>query len=349
MMSRVRSAWLAVLGGRSGNLILATTLALLALLILRPTYFTLDNLRVIILNMSSVGIASVGMALLVISGNVDLSTGAIFAAAAFVAAWLALQLPAWAAIAGGLAAGGVLGCINGVLVRRIQVSPVIVTLGSSTVIRGMMLVLTKGMGIHGIPPEFFVFGRATPLGIPSQIWILVVIAIIGHAILSQTTLGNHIYAVGGNREASQVAGINIQYTVLGLFALSGILAALSGVLTASRFGSTSIQYGIGFELEVVTAVILGGVAFAGGEGTISGVMLAVAFLGIISTGLVSLGVDPFYTDVVRGGALILSILLEQLRLERNERYRKALAMADFAEQMAARRAAADQASDPAVG
>ncbi|HZQ05854.1 MAG TPA: ABC transporter permease, partial [Anaerolineae bacterium] len=153
----------------------------------------------------------------------------------------------------------------------------------------------------------------------------------------RTTIGRYIYAIGTNREASEVAGINIRLFVLILFAVNGLLAALPGVLAASRFGAASIEYGVGFELQVITAVILGGVAFSGGEGSIKGVMLAVAFLGVMNSGLISLGVDPAYTDVVRGAALVASVLIEQLTQERNERFRRTVAMEDWAAQMKEKR------------
>jgi ribose/xylose/arabinose/galactoside ABC-type transport system permease subunit len=273
------------------------------------------------------------MALLIISGNVDLSIGAIYAAAAVMSAWLALSVSPPLAILGGIILGGLLGLANGALVWRIRVSPIIVTLGTFTIIRGLMVVLTHGRSISGIPPEFFVFGRAVPFGIPTQVLTLILVAVLAYVVLSRTTIGRHIYAIGTNREASAVAGINVRLFVLLLFVVNGALAALPGVLAASRFGAASIEYGVGFELQVITAVILGGVAFSGGEGSIKGVMLAVAFLGVMNSGLISLGVDPAYTDVVRGVALVASVLIEQLTQERNEKFRRTMAMQDWATQM----------------
>ncbi|HZQ09695.1 MAG TPA: ABC transporter permease, partial [Anaerolineae bacterium] len=203
-MNKLRAWFEMIFGGRSGNLLLALTVSLLILAIFRPGYFTLDNLRVIALNVSSIGIASVGMALLIISGNVDLSIGSIYAAAAVMAAWLALSVSPPLAVLGGVLLGALLGLTNGALVWRIRVSPIIVTLGSFTVIRGMMVVLTHGRSIYGIPEDFFVVGRAVPLGIPTQVWTLVIVAVLAHIVLSRTTIGRYIYAIGTNREASEV-------------------------------------------------------------------------------------------------------------------------------------------------
>ena len=248
--------------------------------------------------MSAVGIASIGMAYLIISGNVDLSVGSIYAATAF-AGVAGLELPPPLAFFGGLITGGVLGLINGLLVWRIRVSPIIATLGTLTIFRGMILVMTGGRGISGVPSDFFALGRAVWLGISSHVWILLGLAIVFHIVLSQTTIGRYIYAIGSNRNAAEVSGIRVDRYVIGLFIVNGTVVAISGGLAAS-LGTATVTFGIGFELDVITAVILGGVAFTGGRGDILGVILAVLFLGVINSGLIAVGVDPFWTDVVKG-------------------------------------------------
>jgi ribose transport system permease protein len=333
------------LGNRNINLIAANLLVLILLAIVRPTFFSFNNLRVITLNMSAVGIASIGMAYLIISGNVDLSVGSIYAATAFTSAWLALSLPPTLAFIGGLITGGVLGLINGLLVWRIRISPIIATLGTLAIYRGMILVMSGGRGISGVPSNFFVLGRAVWLGISSHVWILLVLAILFHIVLSKTTIGRYICAIGSNRNAAEVSGISVDRYLIGLFIVNGIVVAVSGVLAASRFGTATVTFGIGFELDVITAVILGGVAFTGGRGNVLGVMLAVLFLGVINSGLIAIGVDPFWTDVVKGGALVFSIGLEQIAEEHNERHRRRIAMAEFAEQQAERAKIGETASE----
>jgi ribose/xylose/arabinose/galactoside ABC-type transport system permease subunit len=158
------------------------------------------------------------------------------------------------------------------------------------------------------------------------VWLFFGMAIIVHLILSKTTLGRYIYAIGGNQEASEAAGIKVHSLVLGAFAVNGLIVGLSAVLAASRYGTASPSFGVGFEFDVITAVILGGVRFTGGEGNILGVMLAVALLGVINSGLVSLGVNPFWTEVVKGGALIAAVGLDQITHEQRQRRRTQLAM-----------------------
>ena len=317
-MRAPRQLFVGAFGGRHGNLLAALVIMLVILAVLHPGYFTLDNVRVVALNQSAVGIVSLGMAYLIIVGQVDLSIGSIFVAAAFMGAFLSDSQPAVVAALGGILLGGALGLANGLAVWRIRVSPIIVTLGSLTLIQGVVLVVTQGHGRVVSNEDFIVLGRGTPLGVPTFIWVLACLSVIAHV------------ATGGNAEAAKVAGIHVRRYHLGLFAFTGCLVGLVGVMTAARFASANITYGATFNLDVITAVILGGVAFTGGEGTVIGVIVAVAFLGVVNSGLIALGVDPFYTDMVKGGALITSVLLEQLTQERNERFRKVLAMAEYA-------------------
>ena len=348
-MTMARRLFLRIFGGRNGNLLAALLVALVILAVFHPRYFSFDNVRVIALNQAAVGIASVGMAYLIILGQVDLSIGSIYAATAFMGAWLSLTEPAPLAILGGVLLGGAIGLANGIAVWRIRVSPIIVTLGSLTLISGLLLVITQGADITVTDGGFIEFGRATPLGLPTFVWVMVIAAIIAHVVLSRTTIGRYIYAIGGNSEAANVAGINVRRYVLALFVLTGCLVGLVGVMTAGRFASANNTYGATFNLDVITAVILGGVAFTGGEGSITGVMVAVVFLGVVNSGLIALGVDPFYTDVVKGGALLVSVLLEQLTQERNERFRRSVAMAEYAAQFSERKEAAAAPGGPRPG
>lgn len=333
---RFRAAYVAAFGDRTGPLVLALAIVLVILAIYSPRYFSVDNIRVVGLNVTSIAIASVGTALLIISGKVDLSLGSIFAATALSAAYMSSILPPWLAIGLGVLVGGLLGWVNGLLVWRIRVSPIIVTLGSLALIKGVLLFVTGGRGVANVPPEFTVLGRSAFLGVPTQLWLLLVIVLLAAVVLGRTTIGRHVYAIGGSAEAAEVAGIPVRRLSLSLFALNGLLVGLAGVIAASRFGTATSQFGVGFELDVITAVILGGVAFTGGEGTIRGVMIAVVFLGVVNSAIISLGVSAYLVDVVKGGALIASVAIDQLTHERREQYRKAIAMAEYAQQVSGR-------------
>jgi ribose/xylose/arabinose/galactoside ABC-type transport system permease subunit len=145
-------------------------------------------------------------------------------------------------------------------------------------------------------------------------------------VLSRTTIGRYLYAIGGNREAAEMAGIPVRRHVLGAFLFNGAIVGLAGVLTASRFDAADPSYGVMFELDVLTAVILGGVAFNGGEGSIGGALLGVAFITIVNSGLVVLGINAYYGDIIKGAALIVAVALDQLVLEQRERHRRTVAM-----------------------
>jgi ribose/xylose/arabinose/galactoside ABC-type transport system permease subunit len=237
-------------------------------------------------------------------------------------------MPAPAALVLGVALATAIGLANGLLVWRISTSPIIITLGSLSLLYGVALLLSHGVNVPDVPDAYTQLGRAHVLGIPSALLAFIVIAIGAALFLATTVPGRHLYAIGGNREASLRVGIRLRRIVLAAFAFNGLLVGLAAIFEASRFGTASPEFGIGLEVDVITAVILGGVAFWGGEGTLTGVLLAVIFLGILESGLVSLGIDPFYADVVRGGALIVAVSLEQFSRERRERQRKALAMAE---------------------
>jgi ribose/xylose/arabinose/galactoside ABC-type transport system permease subunit len=312
--------------GRNLGLAVALALALLVLALFSPKYMTFDNFVVVALQMSFIGIAALGTAHLVIGGNIDLSIGSLFALTAVCAAMLAKVSPPFFALFGAILLGSAIGLLNGALVWRIRLSPIIITLGSLAILRGVVLLLTGGYSVRSVPREFGAMSQARWFGLPMPLWALLGLAVAAHFILAHTTIGRHLFAIGGNRAACEAAGIPVRRLVLGSFLVNGGIVGLSGALAASRFGSASPSFGLALELDVITAVILGGVAFTGGEGNVLGVMLAVALLGVINSGIVSLGIDPHYAEVVKGATLIAAVTLDQLSLEARERYRKLAAM-----------------------
>lgn len=313
-------------GGRNLGLLLTLVLALLIVSVLSPQYLSVDNLLVVALQVSFIGIASLGTALLIISGNVDLSIGSQYALCAVASAMLAKTIPVPFAWIGGVVLGAILGLLDGLMVWRINISPIIITLGTLTIFRGIALRVTNGFGVRGVPKSFSLLGQARLFGVPSPVWVLMFLGILAHIVLHKTTQGRHLFALGGNKLAAEAAGINGKRLVLTTFAINGVLVGISAVLAASRFGTAAPTFGVGFELDVIAAVILGGIAFTGGEGTITGAILAVVLLGVINSGLISLGIDPHYAQMVKGAALIIAVTLDQLTQDRQERHRKRLAI-----------------------
>lgn len=293
-------------------------------------FLTFANLRVIGLNVSFVGIAAIGAALLMIGGQIDLSIGSIFALSAVVSALLAAAIPPVIAITCGVATGGLVGLMNGLIVWRINISPIIVTLGSLTFFRGVVLILTGDSSVSGVDPSFSLLGRASLFGIPLPVVLFAVLAATSTLILAKTQIGLHIRAFGDDRQAAEFAGLNGRRITLGLFATGGMMAGLAGVLAASRLGGASPNFAIGFELEVITAVVLGGVAITGGEGRMTGVLLSVILLGLVTSGITAMGLDPNIGRLVVGGALVAAVAINQIGQERHARKQRRQAMEEFA-------------------
>ena len=318
---------------RNLSLLIAVVIAVTIVSAQRPSYLSYSNFLIVGLQMSFVAIAALGMTTLIISGYIDLSIGSMFGLTAVVSALLARDgWPAALAILTAIALTGAIGFLNGLVVWRISISPIIITLGSLTLIRGVVYLLTHGFAITGVPDSFGAFGQAKPLGVPMPVAIFVILAPVTAFILSRTTVGRYIFAIGGSREASQALGLPVRRLVLATFAVNGLLVGLSAALASSRFVGADPNFGVGMELDVITAVILGGVAFSGGEGGIGGVVLAVVLLGVINSGIISMGIDPFYANVVKGAVLIIAVAVDQLVHEQRERYQRSMAMRDAGEE-----------------
>lgn len=312
--------------GRNAGLLVTIGVLVAIIASKRPDYISYDNFLVIALEMSFIMIAALGTAVLMIGGNIDLSIGAIFALSAVVTSLLVNHVGLPVALALGILTAGFVGLLNGILVWRIRLSPLIVTLGTMTLIKGVVLVLTNGYSIAGVDASLGALGARRLLGIPIPVVVALVLIPICAVMLHRTTYGLYTYAIGGGREASTLAGLNIRALVLGAFVVNGLLVGVAGTLAAARFGTANPTFGLGFELDVITAAILGGIAFTGGDGRIGGVVLAVMLLGVINSGLVWLEINPFYANVVKGGVLILAVALDQFSQEQRERYQKKLAM-----------------------
>jgi ribose/xylose/arabinose/galactoside ABC-type transport system permease subunit len=293
-------------------------------------FVSVDNMKVIGLNMAYYAIAGIGTTFLIISGGIDLSIGSNFALAAVSAAMMAKVMPVPLAFLFAILVAGAVGLINGVLTWNVPVSPIIITLGMLSLLHGLVLVISHGYGVPGVPDDFTDFGRSELWGVPTPIVVFVLAAAAAAAFLAFTTTGRHIYAVGGSRTASKAAGLNVRAIHVGVYLFSGLLVGFAGILAASRFGQPDATYGVGFELVVITGVILGGVSFAGGEGGVIGAMLGVLMLSLIDAGIVSLEVDAYYAEVVKGAILIIAVSADQFAQKQRERFQKTMAMREQA-------------------
>jgi ribose transport system permease protein len=281
---------------------------------LSPNFLTGGNI-VNILRQASINIVlATGMTFVILTGGIDLSVGSILAVSAVVALLVSL-LPAlsWAAVPAALLAGLLLGLLNGALITFLDVPPFIVTLGSLTALRGVAFLIAKGTTLINRDINFAWVGNTYIGPIPWLVIIALLTVIASWFILRQTVLGVQIYAVGGNERAARLTGIKVNRVLLFVYGISGLLAGLGGIMSASRLYSASGVLGQGYELDAIAAVILGGTSFTGGIGTIGGTLLGALIIAILNNGLTLLNLSYFWQLVVKGLVIILAVTIDRLR------------------------------------
>lgn len=308
-----------LLSARELGVFVALVLMVVYLSFAAPQFLNLQNLLNIGRQVSLLGIMSVGMTFVLISAEVDLSVGSIYAMSGLTTGMLLVQnWPLVPAIVAGLLIGGGIGLLNGVLSTVGRLPSFITTLGMLNVVRGAALLVTNGLPVTvdpafgGHPADLQAFfnlgqGRLFDL-IPMQLVFFVVVALLGWFLLARTTFGFRVYAVGGSSKAARAAGIRVSNTKIGAFMLMGLLAGLAGILGMAFLPSGQAgRTGLGLELDVIAATIVGGTALSGGEGTILGTVLGVLIIGVLRNGLVLTGVSPFWQTTVIGAVIILAV------------------------------------------
>jgi ribose/xylose/arabinose/galactoside ABC-type transport system permease subunit/ABC-type multidrug transport system ATPase subunit len=275
-------------------------------------FLTEANLQTIILNVSSLLIAAAAMMRLVVAGNVDLSIGGQLSLLSVLGALVARETgSAVLAVAVALGVGALVGLINGVAVRLLSISPLIVTLGLSFVYFGLAYAFSDSLAVFGLPTAFLELGLSKFAGIPTPVVIALIYFAVCAFLLTRTTGGVRRFAIGGNPAAARSEGINVDRAMLADFAFMGFTMGIVAVLTTARIQSGSADIGVNFELETLTAVIVGGVAFNGGAGRPLGVFLGVLLLGTIDTAMVFLGFADYYQQIAKGGILLLALAADQ--------------------------------------
>lgn len=289
----------------------------LAMTIAYPNNFsTASNMRAVLLNLAPVGILVCGMMLLMIGGTFDLSVGSTLAFsgvwAAVVAGWWGW--PAEVAILVGILVGALCGLVNGLIVTRIGINALIATLGTLTIYRSLTYV-TAGTGVTPITDAFAEYGRAADplLRIQSPFWAMLVLVLIGGWLVARTRFFRQFYFVGGNPRAAQLSGIRVDRLILIGFIIMGALAGLAGVLGAARLNSAVVNAGVGIELKVITATVLGGASLKGGEGTILGGILGVLFIALIENAMIINAIGVFWQGLVVGLVLLFAVSLDRFK------------------------------------
>ncbi len=297
---------------RRFGIAIAFAILVVILSLLSGSFLTLSNLLNIARQVSINAVIAAGMTFVILTGGIDLSVSSVLAfSGAVMAGVLSTGRPVLVGIVAGLAVGALLGLLNGIVITRGKVQPFIATLGMLTIGRGLTLVYTDGRPITGLPDSFVWLGAGEVARIPVPVIIMILVCLASYVILTQTVLGRYVYAIGGNEEAARLSGVNVGAHKTLVYAISGLLAAVSAVILTARLNSAQPTAGTGFELDAIAAVVLGGTTLAGGEGSITGTLLGAFIIGVINNGLNLLNVNAFYQQVVKGAVILLAVLLDR--------------------------------------
>ncbi|OUD08360.1 branched-chain amino acid ABC transporter permease [Marivivens niveibacter] len=291
----------------------AAIVVLLGLVATRfPAFIAPSNLVAVFNDTSPLILLAIGQMIVILTKCIDLSVAANLALTGMVCAMInvaAPGVPVVVIIAVAIGLGAVLGAFNGVLVWKLDIPPIVVTLGTMTIYRGIIFLISDGKWVnsHEMSPAFKAFPRAEFLGLPMLSWIAILMTVIFFTIITRTTLGRSFYAVGGNPHAAVYTGINVGKSQFWAFTFSGALAGLVGYLWVSRYAVAYVDIALGFELDVVAACVIGGIAISGGIGSIGGAVLGALFLGVIKNALPVVNISPFWQMAISGSAIIIAI------------------------------------------
>ncbi|HEY3323103.1 MAG TPA: ABC transporter permease [Planctomycetota bacterium] len=318
------AGWL--LRRREAGIFLAL-LALMGLITLYKHEFAdQKNLYLVCRQVAYIAIVALGVFFVILTSGIDLSIGATVSLAGVMCGWAmsmappkflpCLALAPVLAIGLGMFVGALVGAFNAGVVSYLGVTPFIVTLGSMGMARGIVLVLTRGETIMGVPESYIRFGVADILGVPFPVVVLLLVAITAHIVLTYTAFGRRVYAVGGNEEATRLSGINVKKIKCLAYIISGVLSSITGILYVARFRSAQANAGLGMEMDAIAAAVIGGTSLMGGEGSVIGVLIGAMVMGVIRNGLVLMDISSYWQDFIIGAIIVLAAILDKLRTKR---------------------------------
>ena len=317
-----------------GRAFFALVAIIIVFSILSPFYFTVNNFLIMSSHVAIFGLLAIGMLLVILTGGIDLSVGSTLGLAGVVAGFLmqgvtlpmfgvVLYPPVWAVVVLTCAMGALIGLLNGSLIAYLKVPAFVATLGVLYVARGVALLMTNGLtynNLGGRPDlgntgfDWLGFNRL--FGVPIGVLILAVVAIIGSVLLARTAFGRWVYATGGNARAAELSGVPVPRTQILVYALSGVCAAIAGLVLSSQLTSAGPTAGSTYELTAIAAVVVGGAALTGGRGTVRGTLLGAFVIGFLSDGLVIIGVSSYWQTVFTGAVIVLAVLLNSIQYGR---------------------------------
>ncbi|EIQ82327.1 UNVERIFIED_CONTAM: ribose ABC transporter permease [Streptococcus canis] len=301
---------------------LTTLVALVGLMIvitlINPNFLTTNNLLNLLLQVTANGFIAFGMTFVILTGGIDLSVGSILAlSSALSAGFIASGVPVPLAILLAILMGGLFGMLNGFFISHGKLAPFIVTLATMTIFRGATLVYTNGNPItKGLSDSFFFqfLGQGYIVGIPFPVILMFIVFLILYVLLHKTAFGKSVYALGGNEKAAYISGVKLNKVKLIIYTISGMMAAISGLIITSRLSSAQPTAGSSYEMDAIAAVVLGGTSLSGGKGRILGTLIGALIIGVLNNGLNIIGVSAFWQQVVKGIVILIAVLLDRLKV-----------------------------------
>ncbi|SKA77776.1 ribose transport system permease protein [Caloramator quimbayensis] len=280
--------------------------------IITPRFLNVNNLLNVLTQVSVNAVIAIGMSYVILTGGIDLSVGSILAITGAISASIIVKSNSvFLAIIAAIIIGALIGAFNGIIVSKGKIQPFIVTLAAMTIFRGVTYVYTNGTPISGLGRDFTFIGNAKVIGIPFPVVITLIVFLIAYYIINETRFGRYVYALGGNEDSTRLSGINTDRIKMIVYIVSGIAAAISGIIVTSRIGSASPNAGSGYELDAIAAVVLGGTSLSGGEGSITGTIIGAMIIGVLNNGLNLMNVSPFYQSIVKGLVILLAVLIDK--------------------------------------
>ncbi len=305
-----RTQWIAEYG-----IYVAFGLLLVALAIVSPVFATPSNLFNVALQSSINALLAFGMTFVILTAGIDLSVGSLLALSGALAGGLMVagDLPWPLAALVGLGAGTLLGAINGIAITAFRIPPFIATLAMLSIGRGLTQLYTGGRPFTGLDPAFSQLGQGEIGPVPIPVLVMVVVVSAGWIVLRFSVFGRYVYAIGSNPEAARLAGVPVAAVLVAVYAISGLLAGLGGLVITARLSSAQPTVGAGFELDAIAAVVVGGMSLSGGEGSIIRSLIGALIIGVLNNGLNLLNVDPFVQPVVKGLVILVAVGLDRLK------------------------------------
>lgn len=281
-------------------------------------FLTVPNVMTILRQISITSLVAIGMTMIIILAQIDLSVGSVVAFSTVVnALFMRAGLPIFLSIILTIIVGAAWGAFAGVIIAKFQLHAFLVTLALMTGVRGIAYFMTGGYPIGGMPKEFSVVSAGFIGPVPYTVIYMLVIYALFVYLLGYTSFGRSVYAIGGNKESARLSGINVNAVTIGVFTISSALCAVSGVLLSSRLASGSPDAAQGWEMDVIAATVIGGTSMYGGVGKLQGTLIGMLFIGVLSNGMVLLSINPYIQDVIKGVVILLAVILNSLQSRRS--------------------------------